>query len=114
MYNTPLPTNQKIKKSQIIEAVLFAIDTMPEVDRATLETFLALVDSNITSEAISKVQLIGLMNLTLRYHPNAHPDSLLVLVALLEAQLCPGCQPADSPVIPDPSQLGLITQFQLV
>lgn len=114
MNNTPFPTIQKIKKLQVKEAALFAIDSMPDTDQATLETFLALVDSDVTSETISKIQLIGLINLTMRHYPNAHPDSLLALVVLLEAQLCPGAQPADSPVIPKPSQLGLVTQFQLV
>lgn len=113
MYNTPLPTVQKIRKSQIKEAVLFAINNIAEVDQATLEKFLALVDSEVTAEEISKVRLIGLMNLTMRQNSNAHPDSLLVLIGLLEAQFCPGIQPADSPVIPNPAQLGLVTQFQL-
>ena len=113
MYNTPFPTTQKIRKSQISEATLFAINNVAEVDQATLEKFLALVESEVTAEEISKVRLIGLMNLTMRQNPNAHPDSLLVLIGLLEAQLCPGNQPADSPVVPNPSQLGLVTQFQL-
>jgi len=113
VYNTPFPTTQKIRKSQINEAALFAINNLAEVDQVTLEKFLALVDSNVTAEEVSKVRLIGLMNLTMRQNPKAHPDSLLVLISLLEAQLCPGCQPAGSPVIPNPSQLGLVTQFQL-
>ena len=113
MYNTPFPTIQKIRKSQIGEAALFAINNIAEVDRATLEKFLTLVDSEVSAEEISKVRLIGLMNLTMRQNPKAHPDSLLVLIALLEAQFCPGIQPANSPVVPNASQLGLVTQFQI-
>lgn len=113
MYNTPLPTVQKLRTSQVNEAALFAINNIAEVDQATLEKFLALIESEVTAEEISKVRLIGLMNLTMRQNPNTHPDSLLVLIGLLEAQLCPGNQPVDSPVVPNPAQLGLVTQFQL-
>lgn len=113
MYNTPFPTTQRIRKSQISEAALFAINNLADVDKPTLQKFLTLVESEVSAEEISKVRLIGLMNLTMRQNPKAHPDSLLALIALLEAQLCPGCQSADSPVIPSPAQLGLVTQFQL-
>lgn len=113
MYNTPLPTIHKIRKSQINEAALFAINNIAEVDQATLDKFLALVASEVSAEEVSKIRLIGLMNLTMRQNPKAHPDSLLALIGLLEAQFCPGNQPAGSPVVPNPSQLGLVTQFQL-
>lgn len=113
MYNTPLPTIQKIRKSQINEAALFAINNITEVDQTTLDKFLALVANEVTSEDVSKVRLIGLMNMTMRQNPNAHPDSLLVLIGLLEAQFSPGNQVAGSPVVPSPAQLGLVTQFQI-
>lgn len=101
---------KEINKRHISEAALFAINNIPEVDRATLEKFMELVNNTTgTSESISFMQLIGKMHLTLSHMPDACPYSLLVLVDLLETRLPPASQPVVSTAIPDATQLSLIT-----
>ena len=113
MYKTPFPTTQKIRKSQIGEAVLFAINNLAEVDQATLEKFLALVESEVTVEAVSKVRLIGLMNMTMRQNPNAHPDSLWALISLLGSATLSRYSTRRLTCHPESVSTWLVTQFQL-
>ena len=73
-----------IKKLEIKETVLFAINHIPQVDQATLEKFLDLVNATGTFGAISHEQILAKMALTLKYIPDACPHSLLILADLLE------------------------------
>ena len=74
----------EIKKLQVTEAVLFAINHIPEADQSTLEKFLDLVHATGTFGAISHEQLLNKMRLTLKYIPEACPHALLILADLLE------------------------------
>jgi hypothetical protein len=73
-----------IKKLEIKETVLFAINHIPQVDQATLEKFLELVNATGTFGVISHEQILTKMALTLKYVPDACPHSLLILADLLE------------------------------
>jgi len=73
-----------IKKLELKETVLFAINHIPQVNKATLEKFLELVNATGTFGAMSHEQILKKMALTLKYIPNACPQSLLILADLLE------------------------------
>ncbi|MDH3675171.1 MAG: hypothetical protein OES12_06725 [Anaerolineae bacterium] len=75
---------KQIKKLQVKEAVSFAIENIPEADRATLEKFLAIVNTTGTFGSISHEQIRGKMQFTLKYIPDACPRSLLIVAELLE------------------------------
>ena len=93
MSQTATPSTNEIKKLQVKETVLFAINNIPQVDRATLEKFLELVNATGTFGAISHEQLVTKMNLTMKYIPGACAYSLVVLADLLELQV-PSLPPA--------------------
>ena len=85
MRQPTLATNE-IKKLYLKETVLFAINSIPQVDRTTLEKFLELVNTTGTFGVISHDQIIAKMRLTLKYVPGACVQSLLILADLLEIQ----------------------------
>jgi hypothetical protein len=102
---------REIKKLQVSEAVLFAIDNIPDVDQATLEKFLELVNTTGTFGAMSHEQLRAKMRLTLKYIPNACPHSLLILADLLGIPMSTfsGGQLTAPPIHLPASQVELIT-----
>jgi hypothetical protein len=73
-----------IKKLEVKETVLFAINHIPQVDKATLEKFLELMNATGTFGTITYEQIFRKMVLTLKYIPDASPQSLLILADLLE------------------------------
>ncbi len=73
-----------IKKLHIKETVTFAINHVPEVESATLEKFLELINTTGTFGKISHNQILGRMQQTLKYIPNACPHSLMVVADLLD------------------------------
>lgn len=79
--------NQEIKKAQIEETALFAINNIPEVHGATLKKFLELVNAGGTYGSISHRQLIKKMVMVVRYIPNACVHTLLILTDLLEIEI---------------------------
>lgn len=86
---------KQIKKLQVKEAVSFAIENIPEADRATLEKFLAIVNTTGTFGSISHEQIRGKMRFTLKYIPDACPRSLLIVAELLEIPIA--AHPHDIP-----------------
>jgi hypothetical protein len=74
----------EIKKRQVEEMVLFAINHVPQADSVTLKRFLELVNAGGTFGVISQEQILRKMYLVLKYIPNASVPSLLVLMDLLE------------------------------
>ena len=83
MANTTTPTNE-IKKLHLEAVVLFASNNIPEVDPATLERFLELVNVEGTFGTITHEQILKKMYLVLKYIPDACAHSLLALIDLLE------------------------------
>jgi hypothetical protein len=73
----------ELKKLYVEETALFAINNIPEVDPATLEQFLALMNAGGTYGAISREQILRKMHLVLKYIPGASISSLLILLDLL-------------------------------
>jgi hypothetical protein len=73
-----------IKKIEVKETILFAINHIPQVDKPTLEKFLELMNATGTFGTMTHEQLLRKMALTLKYVPDACPQSLLILVDLLE------------------------------
>lgn len=91
-----------IKKLYVSEMVLFAINSIPEVDQTTLEKFLELVNATGTFGILSHEQILTKMRLTLRYIPNACPRSLQILAELLEISVHPpfNARPTSNPAHP--------------
>jgi hypothetical protein len=85
--NLARPTPGEIKKRYVTETVLFAINNIPDVDRATLERFLELVNATGSFGMMTYDQILNKMRLTLKYVPNACSYSLRVLAELLEIPL---------------------------
>jgi hypothetical protein len=77
-------SNQTVEKLHIKETVNFAIDNIPQVDKATLEKFVELVNLTGNYGEISHEQLLSKMCLALKYIPNACANSLLILADLLD------------------------------
>ena len=107
---TMLPTGG-LKKLQIKETVLFAINNIPDVDQATLEKFLESVNATGTFGSMSHEQIVTKMRLTLKYIPNACPHSFLILADLLEIPppLPLPSHPLSLPTAHNGSQAGFIT-----
>jgi hypothetical protein len=83
----PAPLEKKIKKLQVKETILFAINNIPEVDPPTLEKFLELINATGTFGALSHEQIMTRMLQTLRYVPGSCAQSLLILADLLEIEI---------------------------
>ncbi len=79
--------SHEIKKIQVKEIVLFAINNIPEADSNTLKQFLELINAGGTFGSISHAQIIKKMHMVLRYIPQACVHSLLILTDLLEIEL---------------------------
>lgn len=77
-------TEPGFKKLHIAETVQFAVTHVPSVDRKTLETFLALVNTDGTFGSISAGQLVQRMRQLQKYVPRTCAHSLLVLADLLD------------------------------
>lgn len=73
-----------IKKLEVRETVLFAINHIPQVDKATLEKFLDLIYATGAFGAMTHEQILTKMALTLKYIPDACPRSLMIVADLLE------------------------------
>lgn len=80
-------STNEVKKLQVEEIVLFAINNIPDVDTTTLKQFLELVNAGGTFGTISHDQIIKKMHKVLKYIPGASVHSLLVLTDLLEIEL---------------------------
>lgn len=76
-----------LKKLQVKEMVLFAIENLPQLDQPTLEQFLELIDSEDSYSYISAREMASKMQLMLRHIPDACPHSLRTLASLLDVQL---------------------------
>ncbi len=76
----------EIKKLQLEEMVLFAINHIPQVDSTTLEQFLELVNAGGTFGTISHEQVLKKMHQVLKYIPGACVRSMLILTDLLEIE----------------------------
>ncbi|MCB0194526.1 MAG: hypothetical protein KDJ65_21430 [Anaerolineae bacterium] len=77
-------TNHSIKKLRLEETVLFAINTIPQVDTLTLKRFLELVNAGGTFGSITHDQIVRKMHLVLKYVPDASVSSLLIVLDLLD------------------------------
>ena len=75
--------NHTINKRHIEAAVLFAIGHIPQVDAATLEKFLELVNINGNFGCLSNQQLLQKMTLLVKLVPTVCGPSLLTLAELL-------------------------------
>lgn len=73
-----------IKKLYLEEMVLFAVNNIPQVDPATLEHFLELVNVDGNFGTISHEQILRKMRQVLKYIPDACGQSFLILMDLLE------------------------------
>ncbi len=80
-----IPQNE-IKKLQVKEVTLFAINNIPQVDSLTLKRFLELVNAGGSFGAISHDQILRKMAQVLKYVPGACVRSLWILVDLLELE----------------------------
>lgn len=78
--------SREIKKVQVEEVVLFAMNNIPQVDRTTLKQFLELVNTGGTFGALSQQQILKKMALLMKHVPNSCARSLLVLLDLLEVE----------------------------
>jgi len=88
-------SNNEVKKLQVEEIVLFAINNIPDIDTTTLKQFLELVNAGGTFGSISHEQILKKMRMVLKYIPNACVSSLLILTDLLEIELsAPSSLPA--------------------
>jgi hypothetical protein len=85
MQNKTAPAHE-IKKLQLEETVLFAINNIPQVDPQTLKQFLDLVNAGGTFGTISHEQILRKMHQVLKYIPDACMQSLLIIVDLLEIE----------------------------
>ncbi len=74
----------EIKKLQVEEIVLFAINNIPDADSITLQRFLELINAGGTFGTITHGQIIKKMSMVLKYIPGASVHSLLILADLLE------------------------------
>jgi hypothetical protein len=80
----PTSLTHEVKKLQVEEMVLFAINHIPQADTVTLKRFLELVNTGGTFGVISHEQILRKMALVLKYIPDASVPSLLILMDLLE------------------------------
>jgi hypothetical protein len=89
-----------IKKLELNEMALFAINHIPDIDKVTLEKFIEFVNATGTFGAMSHEQVLTKMALILKYVPDACPHSLMILADLLEIP-----RPAEParPILPDPA-----------
>ena len=86
MSNQQIAANE-IKKLQLKETVLFAMNNIPNTDPTTLKQFLELVNAGGTFGTISYDQILKKMYQVMKYIPGACPYSMLVMVDLLEIQM---------------------------
>ncbi|MEM7033746.1 MAG: hypothetical protein AAF629_29650 [Chloroflexota bacterium] len=76
-----------IKKRHIQDTAQFALESIPNIHRKTIELLLELVYAEGTHGTISQERLIIKMRHILRYIPGSCTYSLTVLVDLLEIPL---------------------------
>lgn len=100
------PGRTEIKKLHLQETIAFAISTVPDVDQATLEGLLQLVNTEGTHGVISHERLIDKMRQVLKYVPGACARSLMILADLLELPIS-GPIPTLRPPHPDPYMPGI-------
>ena len=84
MTNQAAFIGREIKKRQVTETVMFAVNHIPSVDKSTLKRFLDLINATGTFGDMSEEDVVNKMRLTLKYIPKACPHSLLVVADLLE------------------------------
>lgn len=77
------PGSNKIDKQHISAMASFAIRNIPEADERTLNKFVELMHTTGSFGALTEEQLLGTINLTMKYLPNACAFSLLTLLDLL-------------------------------
>ena len=75
--------SNKIDKQHISAMASFAIRNIPEADERTLNKFVELMHTTGSFGSLTEEQLLGTINLTMKYLPNACAFSLLTLLDLL-------------------------------
>lgn len=83
--------NQTVKKLDIKEAALFAIQNIPQVDPISLERFVDLINVGSSHGCLSFEQLIAKVRLANRYLPNLCPYSLFILMDIVGMPLPKSC-----------------------
>ncbi len=78
-----LATRHTIQKRYVETTVYFAINHIPQVDEATLERFLELVNATGNFGTITDQELLQKMGLLKKYVPETCEESLLILAELL-------------------------------
>jgi hypothetical protein len=79
-----LPHPRKIDKKHIAAMILFAIRYIPNVDRATLNRFLELVNLTGSIGWITEQQFLDQVRLIIKYVPGTCEDSLFTIIELLD------------------------------
>ncbi|MCB9079923.1 MAG: hypothetical protein H6631_20140 [Anaerolineaceae bacterium] len=77
------PGSTQIDKQHISAMASFAIRNIPEADERTLNKFVELMHTTGSFGSLTEEQLVGTINLTMKYLPNACAFSLLTLLDLL-------------------------------
>jgi DNA polymerase III epsilon subunit-like protein len=85
--STITPFGQKIDKRHLEATVFFAINNISQVDEATLERFLELVNTTGNFGSISEKQLVHKMDLLKKHVPDTCEYSLRALAELLGIHL---------------------------
>ena len=73
----------EIQKRHVAATVQFAVNNIPQVDGATLEKFLELVNVDGNYGSITTGELVKKMSLLKKYIPATCDDSLIILTELL-------------------------------
>jgi hypothetical protein len=87
MSETAMLSGQQIHKRYVETTVFFAINNVPQVDEATLEKFLELINATGNFGSISDKQLLQKMWILKKHVPETCEYSLLTLAELLG--ICP-------------------------
>ena len=76
-----------LTKTEVQKMIIFALSHLPQLDKSTLENFLARVNANCNSTSITPRDLATQIQRTRRYFPNACVYSLQVVADLLDVQM---------------------------
>ena len=104
-----MSNGRKIDKQHVTTAALFAIKYIPQTDVSTLHKLLELVNTTGSIGWITEPQLLGQMQLLLKYVPGICSNSLLTVLDLLS--VCVPLNLGNPPALPAPDpqrQLGEI------
>jgi len=82
--NTAISSANRIKKLHVQATVEFAINSIPGIDRNTLEKFSELINATGNFGPVSEAEILDKMSLIMKYIPGACARSLLVVAELLD------------------------------